>query len=282
MTDQPAPPLRPLTRDAFAADALQGKVALVAGASGGINLAIARHLAQHGARVAILSRDEGRIRAAAEALCAEGLVAFGRAADVRDYTAVAAVFAETAATWGPIDIVVSGAAGNFHAPAAHLSPNGFRTVVEIDLIGSFHVLRASFEHLRKPGASLISITAPGATRPGPFQVHANAAKAGVNSLTKSLALEWGPAGVRVNAISPGPIAGTEGMARLAATPEREQAIKQRLALRDYGSLRDVADMALFLASDNARYVTGAIVDCDGGAVLGDASADALSAPPPRR
>ena len=277
----PPNPMRPVEHDAFVGDVLKGKVALVAGASGGINLGIARHLAQHGARVAILSRDAGRIAAAGEALRAEGLEVLARAADVRDYDAVSAVFVETVATFGPIDIVVSGAAGNFHAPAAHLSPNGFRTVVEIDLIGTFHVLRASFEHLRKPGASLISITAPGATRPGPFQVHANAAKAGVNSLTKSLALEWGPAGVRVNAISPGPIAGTEGMARLAPTPEREQAIKQRLALRDYGSIRDVADMALFLASDNARYVTGTIVDCDGGAVLGDASADALTAPPKR-
>ncbi len=281
MTAMPGTPLRALERDAFGADALQGKVALIAGASGGINLAIARHFAQRGARVAILSRDPGRIEAAAAALRAEGLTAFGRAADVRDYDAVSAVFADAVAAYGPIDIVVSGAAGNFHAPAAHLSPNGFRTVVEIDLIGTFHVLRASFHHLRKPGASLISITAPGATRPGPFQVHANAAKAGVNALTKSLALEWGPAGVRVNAISPGPIAGTEGMARLAATPEREQAIKQRLALRDYGSMRDVADAALFLASDNARFITGAIVDCDGGAVLGDASADAL-APTARR
>lgn len=269
-------------RDAFAPDALAGKVALVAGASGGINLGIAQHFARHGARVAILSRSAERIAAAARTLPAAPDAVLARAADVRDYDAVAAVVRETAGTFGAIDIVVSGAAGNFHAPAAHLSPNGFRTVVEIDLIGSFHVLRASFEHLRQPGASLIAITAPGATHPGPFQAHANAAKAGVNMLVRCLALEWGPAGVRVNALSPGPIAGTEGMARLAATPERERAIKQRLALRDYGQIRDVADMALFLASDNARYVTGTVFDCDGGAGLGDASADALSAPPPRR
>lgn len=270
------------SQNTFTADALAGRVALVAGASSGINLGIARHFARHGARVAILSRSEERIAAAGRQLADEGAQVLARAADVRDYEALAAVFHETEQALGAIDIVVSGAAGNFHAPAAHLSPNGFRTVIEIDLIGTFNVLRASFQHLRKPGASLMSITAPGGAHPGPFQVHANAAKAGINMLTRCLAMEWGPAGVRVNAISPGPIAGTEGMARLAATPEREQAIRQRLALRSYGEIRDVADTALFLASDAARYITGTILDCDGGTALGDASADALAAPAPRR
>jgi NAD(P)-dependent dehydrogenase (short-subunit alcohol dehydrogenase family) len=108
-----------------------------------------------------------------------------------------------------------------------------------------------------------------------FQAHACAAKAGVNLLTRCLAMEWGPAGVRVNAISPGPIAQTEGMQRLAGLPEMERALKARIPLRDYGRKSDIADMALFLASDNSSYVTGAILDCDGGSSLGDASADAL-------
>ncbi|MEP7296646.1 MAG: SDR family oxidoreductase, partial [Burkholderiales bacterium] len=196
------------------------------------------------------------------------------------FDAVEAVFKEAVATFGPVDIVVSGAAGNFPAAAINLSANAFKTVVDIDLIGNFNVLRASFAHLNKPGASLMSITAPGGTHPSVFQVHANAAKAGINMTVKCLAMEWGPAGVRVNAISPGPIAGTVGMAKLA-TPERERQIKQRLPLRDYGELRDIADTALFLASDAAKYITGAIIDCDGGHGLGDASADALSAPPAR-
>jgi NAD(P)-dependent dehydrogenase (short-subunit alcohol dehydrogenase family) len=270
-----------LPRNVFAPNALAGKVALVAGASSGINLAIAQRFAEAGASVAILSRNDERIAAAAKTISDRGLPVLGRAADVRDFDSVEGVFREAAQRFGPIDVVVSGAAGNFHSPAAHLSPNGFKTVIDIDLIGTFHVLRASFAHLNKSGASLMSITAPGGTHPGMFQVHANAAKAGINMLTKCLAMEWGPAGIRVNAISPGPIAGTEGMARLASTPEREQAIKQRLALRDYGSLADISSMALFLASDNARYITGAIIDCDGGTGLGDASKDALSAPPVR-
>lgn len=267
--------------DVFAPDALKGKVALLAGASSGINLGIARRFARAGAKVALLSRSPERIAAAGRSIADEGSPVLARAADVRDFDAIDAVFRETVEAFGKVDIVVSGAAGNFHAAAAHLSPNGFRTVIEIDLIGNFNVLRASYPYLNAPGASLISITAPGGTHPSMFQVHANSAKAGINMMTRCLAMEWGPAGIRVNAISPGPIAGTEGMARLAATPEREALIKKRLALRDYGTLRDIADTALFLASPNARYITGAIIDCDGGAGLGDASGDALTAPPPR-
>ncbi|MGJ7565925.1 SDR family oxidoreductase [Variovorax sp. GB1R11] len=262
--------------DAFRPRILQGKVAVVAGASSGINLGIAQHLCRAGARVAILSRSAERIEAAARAVSPDRAEAIGLAADVRDYDAVSGVFAEVASRFGLIDIVVSGAAGNFHAPAAQLSSNGFRTVIEIDLIGTFNVLRASFDHLRRPGASLMSITAPGGAHPSMFQAHANSAKAGINMLTRCLAMEWGPGGVRVNAISPGPIAGTEGMARLAATPQREALLKGRLALRDYGSKRDIADVALFLCSDNARYITGTVIDCDGGSALGDASGDALA------
>ena len=264
----------------FAPDLLQGKVALVAGASSGINLAIARRLASSGARVAMLSRSAERIEAAGALVAAEGQEVLARAADVRDFDAVAAVAAEAAQRFGPLDIVVSGAAGNFHAPAAHLSAKGFKTVIDIDLIGNFNVLRASFEHLRKPGASLFSVTAPGAEVPGLFQVHANAAKAGINMTMRCLAMEWGPAGVRVNALSPGPIANTPGMAKLAASPEREQAMKARLPLRRYGDFDDITNAALFLASDLSRYVTGTVLDCDGGMRLGDASADAL-APLPR-
>lgn len=267
--------------DALTPGALRGKVALLAGASSGINLGIAQHFARAGAKVAILSRTPARIEAAGRSIADEGFPVLARAADVRDFDAVDAVFRETVETFGKVDIVVSGAAGNFHAGAAHLSPNGFRTVIEIDLIGNFNVLRASYPHLNTPGASLISITAPGGSHPSLFQVHANSAKAGINMMTRCLAMEWGPAGIRVNAISPGPIAGTEGMARLAATPEREALNKKRLALRDYGTLRDIADAALFLASANSRYITGTIIDCDGGSGLGDASGDALAAPAPR-
>jgi NAD(P)-dependent dehydrogenase (short-subunit alcohol dehydrogenase family) len=260
----------------FRPDAFAGKTVFVAGGSSGINLGIAARFAEMGAKVALISRSEDRIAAAALNISERGADAIGIAADVRDYDAVATAFERVAARWGAIDVVISGAAGNFLAPAIGLSANAFRTVIEIDLIGTFNVLRASFDHIRKPGASLISISAGQAKRPIPFQAHASAAKAGINNLTKTLAMEWGPAGIRVNAISPGPIGDTEGMARLAPSPEITAALKGRIPLRDYGTKRDIADAALFLASDNARYINGAILEVDGGSILGDASADALT------
>ena len=262
----------------FRDDAFAGRTVFVAGGSSGINLGIAQRFAAMGARLALVSRDEARVDAAAETITVAGGDAIGMVADVRDYAAIECAFATAAERLGPIDVVISGAAGNFLAPALGLSSNAFRTVIEIDLIGTFNVLRASFDHLRKPGASLISITAGQAKRPLMFQAHASAAKAGINNLTKTLAMEWGPAGIRVNAISPGPIGDIEGMARLAPSAAATAALKGRIPLRDYGTKRDIADAALFLASDQARYITGAILDVDGGSVLGDASADALTVP----
>ena len=253
---------------------LAGKVAFVAGGSSGINLGIAKRFAAAEAKVAIISRSPEKIEAAAKEVAAFG-PCIGMAADVRDYAAVEAALKRTHDEFGPIDIVLSGAAGNFVAPALGMSANGFKTVVDIDLIGTFNVLRASFEFLNRPGASLISITAGQAERASMFQAHVCAAKAGINMLTKCLALEWGPAGVRVNAISPGPIADTEGMARLAPTPEAEARVTGRNPMRRYGQKDEIADMAIFLSTDKAAYVNGAIIPVDGGSGVGDASGNAL-------
>lgn len=264
--------------DAFRDGILAGKVAYIAGGSSGINLGIAQRLGEQGAKVAIVSRSQDKIDAAVKSIADAGGTAWGTSADVRDYAAVEASLAATRDRFGEIDVLVSGAAGNFLAPVVGMSANAFKTVVDIDLIGTFNVFRASFDFVRKPGASLIAITAGQGTHPMMFQAHACAAKAGINMLTRCLAMEWGPAGIRVNGISPGPIAETEGMARLAASPQAEAALKARIPLRDYGSKRDIADMALYLASDNAKYITGTILDVDGGSSLGDAFADALTAP----
>jgi hypothetical protein len=191
------------------------------------------------------------------------------AADVRDSAAVESALALCHDTFGPIDIVLSGAAGNFVAPVSQVSSNGFRTVVEIDLLGTYNVLKHSYPFLRRPGASLISITAPVADKPMIGQAHAGAAKAGVNTLTKVLAAEWGCEGVRVNAISPGFIANTEGCTRLVGTPEREKRLLSAIPVRELGRTSDIADLALFLATEHARYITGAIIDCDGGWISDD-------------
>ena len=250
----------------FAPGLLAGKRAFVAGGTSGINLAIAEAFVRAGAAVAVLSRSPDKVDAARAQLSALGDVV-GFAADVREYDAVHSALASFAASHGAIDIIVSGAAGNFVAPAVGISSKGFRTVLEIDLLGTFHVLRASHEFLQKPGASLISISAPQSTAPSYGQAHVSAAKAGIDMLTRCLAVEWGGEGVRVNSIVPGPIDDTEGMVRLAPTPEIRRALERMVPLGRFGTKADIANLALFMASDAAGYMTGTVTYCDGGQVL---------------
>jgi NAD(P)-dependent dehydrogenase (short-subunit alcohol dehydrogenase family) len=252
---------------AFKDNLLAGKTAFIAGGTSGINLGIAKRYAQLGAKVAVAGRNPEKASNAAAEIGSEAL---GLSCDVRDYAATRAALEEAAGKFGPLDIVVSGAAGNFVAPALAMSANGFRTVVDIDLNGTFNVFRGCRDLLRTPGAALIAITAGQAVKPAMLQAHVCAAKAGINQLIRVLAMEWGPSGVRVNGISPGPIAGTEGMARLSPTEASTRALAARIPLRRFGEISEVAESAVFLVSDSARYVTGTILDCDGGSQLGDA------------
>jgi NAD(P)-dependent dehydrogenase (short-subunit alcohol dehydrogenase family) len=251
----------------FRDNLLAGKTAFVAGASSGINLQIATRLAQAGAAVTILSRSPDKIEAAAAGIRAKGGKAIGIAQDVRDHDGVGAAFAKSVEAHGEIDILVSGAAGNFVAPFNGISYNGFRAVIDIDLVGTYNVMRQGFPHLHKPGAACINISAPQSLHPFPLQAHVCAAKAGVDMLTRTLAIEWGQLGVRVNSIIPGPIADTEGMARLATTPEALEQSKKSTPLKRLGTKDEVADLALFLVSDAAAYITGGIIPCDGGISL---------------
>jgi len=217
-----------------------------------------------------MSRSEERLKNAAAGITDAGGTARWASADVRDADAVRAALQRCRDELGPIDVVISGAAGNFLAPVNRLSSNGFRTVVDIDLLGTYNVLKHSYEFLRRPGASLLSITAPQAVIPMVEQAHAGAAKAGINMLTKVLAREWGPEGIRVNAISPGFIGETEGTRRLLDTAEKAAELLASVPLGRLGQAVEIADAALFLCSDNAAFVTGAIFDCDGGYALGTA------------
>src|SRR5262252_6871500 len=186
--------------------------------------------------------------------------------------AFAAAGARVAAheVFGAIDVLVSGAAGNFPAAALGMSANAFKAVVDIDLLGTFNVLRAAHQYVRKPGASIINISAPQSWNPMPMQVHACAAKAGVDQVTRVLAMEWGPDGIRVNSIAPGPIKETEGFRRLSS-PELRQKMEKRIPLQRFGTLADVAELALFLASPYASWITGTVIPVDGGWSLYGAS-----------
>jgi len=243
---------------------LSGKAVLVFGGTSGINLGIAHAFADAGATVGVASRRQDKVDVAVAALGRSGRGALGFPLDVRQPDAVAAAAAAYAEACGPIDVLVSGAAGNFAAAAAQLSPNGFKSVVDIDLLGTFNVMHGCYPHLRRPGASVINISAPQSMIPMAMQVHVCAAKAGVDMITRTLAIEWGREGIRVNSIIPGPIGGTEGMARLAPTPEAMQAIIDAVPMRRLGTPSDIGDACLFLASDAARYLSGAILPVDGG------------------
>jgi len=257
------------------------KTVFISGGTSGINLGIARGFAAQGAKVLVFGRDGSKAEAAAAQLREEtGAQVIAGSADVRDYGAVETLFASATEAIGAPDVVIAGAAGNFMAPAVGISANGFKTVVDIDLLGTYNVFKAGFDVARKPGASFIAITAPQAVQPLPMQVHVCAAKAGVNMVVKVLAMEWGPAGVRVNGISPGPIGGTEGVERMAPTAEDKARWAESIAMRRLGTTSDIAQAAIFLSSESAGYITGTILDCDGGMKLGNASGDYL-APPAR-
>ncbi|MFW3895190.1 SDR family oxidoreductase [Pseudomonas bharatica] len=253
---------------------MAGKSVFISGGTSGINLGIAKAFAAQGDKVLVFGRDPDKAEMAAREIMEQtGGIALAGSADVRDIDAISALFRDAAQKLGAPDVVIAGAAGNFMAPAVNISANGFKTVVDIDLLGTYNVFRAAFDLLAKPGASLIAITAPQAVQPLPEQVHVCAAKAGVNMVVKVLAMEWGQAGVRVNAISPGPIQGTEGVERMAPTAEDKAKWSAHTALRRFGTPDDIAKAAIFLASENASYITGTILDCDGGMKLGDASGD---------
>ncbi len=262
---------------------LSGKVAFVTGGGSGIGRRIAERYAEYGARVMLNGRRQAKLDAAVESIRSSGGCAETFAADVREYEAMEAGLRKTHELWGEVDLVLCAAAGNFPAPASQISAHGFEVVVDIDLAGTFNTCRAAYPFLRKPGASILSISAAHAFQPLAFQAHVCAAKAGVDMLMKVLALEWGREGIRANCLTPGPTGDTEGMRRLTPTEEARQRLTSTIPLGRYGTKDELADLALFLASDAAAYITGAVFVCDGGSSLsrpGFAIAEAAGFRPP--
>jgi peroxisomal 2,4-dienoyl-CoA reductase len=254
-----------MTDKIFADGILAGRVAFVTGGGTGITGGVARALAQAGARVALVSRKMEHLEPAAEVIRQAGGEALAVAADVRRAEEVERAVQTTIEQYGRLDIVVNGAAGNFLCAAEELSPNGFGTVVDIDLKGTFNVCRAAFAELKGHAgtASILNISATLHYLGTPLQLHVSAAKAGVDALTRNLAVEWGRYGIRVNAIAPGPIEETEGMSRLVPPQVREK-IRRSIPLGRFGRIRDIEQAAVFLSSDAASFINGAVLVIDGG------------------
>jgi peroxisomal 2,4-dienoyl-CoA reductase len=247
----------------FVDGVLNGRVAFVTGGGTGITGGVARALAEAGASVALVSRTMDHLQPAADAINESGGKAIAIAADVREPEAVEKAVAQTIEQLGKIDIVVNGAAGNFLCTAEELSPNGFGTVVDIDLKGTFNVCRATFPQLKEHRGQILNISATLHYLGTPMQLHVSAAKAGVDALTRNLAVEWGRYGIRVNAIAPGPIEDTEGMKRLVPEPVKDR-LRKNIPLGRFGRIADIEKAAVFICSDAASFINGTVLVVDGG------------------
>ncbi|CAM9755574.1 unnamed protein product [Chrysoparadoxa australica] len=270
----------------FNRDCLRGKVALVTGGGSGIGFGISTALCQHGACVVIMGRRKKFLEEAVQELRKLGGTVESFAGDVRSEESAQAAVEYVVRRFGKLNVLINGAAGNFLANANELSLKGFKTVMEIDTMGVFNMSRQSFEALKASGSSVIiniSMTLHyGATW---YQAHASAAKSAIDSLTRTLALEWGSYGIRVNGIAPGPIADTPGMAKLSAAfgpSKMEKSSLQKVPLARLGSTKDIAMGVVFLCSSAASYVTGDTLVVDGGewlykpAMLPPSSVSAIS------
>jgi peroxisomal 2,4-dienoyl-CoA reductase len=254
--------------DIFRENLFRGRVALVTGGATGIGRGIAEALARHGANVALLSRrHEILSTAAAEISSSFARQCLGLVADVRQPDAVEKAVREVVQELGGLDIVVNNAAGNFLCASAELSPGGFGAVIDIDAKGTWHVSRAAYHaRLKDKGGQILNISATLHYGGIPGQLHVAAAKAAVDALTRTLAVEWAPQGIRVNAIAPGPIADTEGTRRLLPGAMAER-MRNIVPTRRLGAIDDIVNLAVFVLSDAGVNLNGAILVCDGGLCL---------------
>ena len=248
---------------------LKDRVAIVTGGGTGIGLAVAKQLGQLGARIVIGSRNSANLETGAAELLLAGLDPLTVQVDVRNPEQVDELVARAVKHFGRIDILVNNAAGNFICRAEDLSPNGWNAVVGIVLNGTFYCSRAVGRHMieRGAGGSIVSILANYVWTGSAGTCHSAAAKAGVMSLTQTLAVEWARHRIRVNAVAPGPIESAGAAKQLWNTPEAVEKITESVPLRRFGRPEEVADAVTFLVSEHAGYITGEVLTIDGGAWL---------------
>ena len=260
----------------FRSGLFDGQIALITGGGTGIGFGIAQLLAGLGATVVIASRNQAHLDPAVEQLRAASGKAESVTLDVRDADAVKTAIRSVSDRLGRIDVLVNNAAGNFYVPSESMSANAWRSVIEIDLSGTFFCSQAVMPVMRDHGGGrIVNVSMTLHYRGWPLMAHATAAKAGIDALTRTLALEWARYGIRVNAVAPGPIP-TDGVKKAFSAPpdaahdvfsaERamEEYARRSIPLARMGSPRDIANMVAFLASPAGDWITGAIMVVDGG------------------
>lgn len=246
-------------------DLFKGKVAFVTGGAGTICRVQVEALVLLGANAAIIGRNPEKTEKAAAEIQAlrpgAKVIGIGKV-DVREVEQLAAAAKKTVDELGKIDFVIAGAAGNFLSDFNHLSANAFKSVVLIDLLGSYNTIKATFSELKKNKGVILFVSATLHYYGVPFQSHVGAAKAGIDALSNALAVELGPLGIRSNCIAPGAIAGTEGFDRLVQSGSEEG--QNKVPLARWGTTKDIAEATVYLFSPAASYVTGTIQVVDGG------------------
>ncbi|CAL1697170.1 unnamed protein product [Somion occarium] len=247
-----------------------GKVLFCTGGGSGICKRMTEAM-RHGANSVIVGRNLDRLTTSAEELSnATGRTCIPAKADVREPNQLRDAVSKAITKFGRIDFVICGAAGNFLSPISGLSENGFKTVMQIDTMGTFNTIKATVPHLRVTKGAYIHVSATLHYRATPFQAHVSAAKAAVDALSAVLAIEEGPYGIRSNVIAPGPIGGTEGYDRLSASDPHEpegyvqKVYNRTMPLGRVGHVQDIANAAVFLFSDAANFITGQVLPVDGG------------------
>ncbi len=247
----------------------ENAVVLITGGGTGMGAAFADALAREGAAIAVCGRRPEPIAAVAEACRALGGRALATSVDVRDPEAVEAWVAEVEAELGAPTHLINNAAGNFLCPAIDLSPNGWRTVIDIVLNGTFYCSSAVAKRMRSSGHGgvILNVIASYAWTGNPLTAHSAAAKAGVLNLAKTLAVEWAPYGIRVNCVAPGPLDTAGAASALFPTPEVREKMIDEIPAGRFTRLEDVVETARFLLSDRASYITGDCLTVDGGQSL---------------